>query len=41
MGLRFLGLVSMADSVRPAVPDAVAKARAAGIKVQYQANASV
>lgn len=32
-GLRFLGLVSMIDPPRAAVPDAVAKCRSAGIKV--------
>ena len=32
-GLRFLGLVSMIDPPRAAVPDAVAKCRNAGIKV--------
>lgn len=31
--LRFLGLVSMIDPPRAAVPDAVAKCRSAGIKV--------
>lgn len=33
-GLRFLGLVSMIDPPRAAVPDAVAKCRSAGIKVK-------
>lgn len=33
-GLRFLGLVSMIDPPRAAVPDAVAKCRSAGIKVR-------
>ncbi|CAG5117965.1 unnamed protein product [Candidula unifasciata] len=33
MGLRFLGLMSMIDPPRAAVPDAVAKCRSAGIKV--------
>ena len=32
-GLRFLGLMSMIDPPRAAVPDAVAKCRTAGIKV--------
>ncbi|KAI1305851.1 Sodium/potassium-transporting ATPase subunit alpha [Halotydeus destructor] len=32
-GMRFLGLVSMIDPPRAAVPDAVAKCRSAGIKV--------
>ena len=32
-GLRFLGLISMIDPPRAAVPDAVAKCRSAGIKV--------
>jgi len=32
-GLRFLGLMSMIDPPRAAVPDAVAKCRSAGIKV--------
>merc|ERR1712180_129624 len=32
-GLRFVGLMSMIDSPRAAVPDAVAKCRSAGIKV--------
>lgn len=32
-GLRFLGLMSMIDPPRPAVPDAVAKCRSAGIRV--------
>ena len=32
-GLRFLGLISMTDPPRAAVPDAVAKCRSAGIKV--------
>ncbi|XP_054161209.1 sodium/potassium-transporting ATPase subunit alpha-3-like [Oppia nitens] len=32
-GLRFVGVVSMIDPPRPAVPDAVAKCRQAGIKV--------
>lgn len=33
-GLRFLGLMSMIDPPRAAVPDAVAKCRSAGIKVR-------
>merc|ERR1712136_403795 len=32
-GLRFVGLISMIDPTRSAVPDAVAKCRSAGIKV--------
>jgi sodium/potassium-transporting ATPase subunit alpha len=32
-GLRFVGLMSMIDPPRSAVPDAVAKCRTAGIKV--------
>ena len=32
-GLRFVGLMSMIDPPRPAVPDAVSKCRSAGIKV--------
>lgn len=32
-GLCFIGLVSMIDPPRAAVPDAVAKCRSAGIKV--------
>ena len=32
-GLRFVGLISMIDPPRAAVPDAVAKCRSAGIKV--------
>ncbi|GMS91868.1 hypothetical protein PENTCL1PPCAC_14044, partial [Pristionchus entomophagus] len=32
-GLRFVGLMSMIDPPRAAVPDAVAKCRTAGIKV--------
>lgn len=35
-GLRFLGLMSMIDPPRAAVPDAVAKCRSAGIKVAFQ-----
>lgn len=34
-GFRFVGLMSMIDPPRAAVPDAVAKCRSAGIKVQY------
>lgn len=34
-GLRFLGLISMIDPPRAAVPDAVAKCRSAGIKVIF------
>lgn len=37
-GLRFLGLVSMIDPPRAAVPDAVAKCRSAGIKVSNNFN---
>ena len=33
-GLRFVGLMSMIDPPRAAVPDAVAKCRSAGIKGQ-------
>lgn len=33
-GLRFVGLISMIDPPRAAVPDAVAKCRSAGIKVR-------
>jgi sodium/potassium-transporting ATPase subunit alpha len=33
VGFRFVGLISMIDPPRPAVPDAVAKCRSAGIKV--------
>ena len=33
-GLRFVGLMSMIDPPRAAVPDAVGKCRSAGIKVQ-------
>lgn len=33
--LRFVGLISMIDPPRAAVPDAVAKCRSAGIKVGY------
>ena len=33
-GLRFVGLMSMIDPPRAAVPDAVAKCRSAGIKVR-------
>ncbi len=36
-GLRFVGLMSMIDPPRAAVPDAVSKCRSAGIKVM-QAN---
>ena len=32
-GLRFVGIISMIDPPRPAVPDAVSKCRSAGIKV--------
>lgn len=32
-GMRFVGLMSMIDPPRAAVPDAVAKCRSAGIKV--------
>ena len=34
-GLRFVGLMSMIDPPRAAVPDAVGKCRSAGIKVRY------
>ena len=34
-GLRFVGLMSMIDPPRAAVPDAVCKCRSAGIKVVY------
>lgn len=37
-GLCFLGLVSMIDPPRAAVPDAVAKCRSAGIKVPHMAT---
>jgi hypothetical protein len=33
-GLRFVGLMSMIDPPRAAVPDAVCKCRSAGIKVK-------
>ena len=36
-GLRFVGLMSMIDPPRAAVPDAVAKCRSAGIKVRAAA----
>jgi len=36
-GLRFVGLMSMIDPPRAAVPDAVAKCRSAGIKVGLSA----
>ena len=35
-GLRFVGLISMIDPPRAAVPDAVAKCRSAGIKGNYR-----
>lgn len=34
-GLRFVGLMSMIDPPRAAVPDAVGKCRSAGIKVSW------
>ena len=34
-GLRFVGLMSMIDPPRAAVPDAVGKCRSAGIKVNF------
>jgi len=34
--LRFVGMISMIDPPRAAVPDAVAKCRSAGIKVNSQ-----
>ena len=40
-GLRFVGLMSMIDPPRAAVPDAVAKCRSAGIKVSQSVNQSV
>ena len=36
-GLRFVGLMSMIDPPRAAVPDAVGKCRSAGIKVYVAA----
>jgi len=40
-GLRFVGLMSMIDPPRAAVPDAVAKCRSAGIKVRSAARVLV
>jgi len=37
-GLRFVGLMSMIDPPRAAVPDAVAKCRSAGIKVRISCS---
>ena len=37
-GLRFVGLMSMIDPPRAAVPDAVAKCRSAGIKVRARCS---
>ena len=39
-GLRFVGLMSMIDPPRAAVPDAVAKCRSAGIKVRCGSSSS-
>lgn len=39
-GLRFVGLMSMIDPPRAAVPDAVGKCRSAGIKVSYRNRGS-
>ena len=39
-GLRFVGLMSMIDPPRAAVPDAVAKCRSAGIKVDPRESLS-
>ena len=40
-GLRFVGLMSMIDPPRAAVPDAVAKCRSAGIKVIMVSNVRI
>jgi len=40
-GLRFVGLISMIDPPRAAVPDAVAKCRSAGIKVSIGSIGSI
>jgi len=40
-GLRFVGLMSMIDPPRAAVPDAVAKCRSAGIKVHAAIRAAL
>ena len=40
-GLRFIGIMSMIDPPRAAVPDAVGKCRSAGIKVYLLYTSSV